>query len=103
VTREERTRGHVLVTMLSLRLVQALERAWEGENMTVAEGLEPLSQLCVTEVIVNGRVADWTIPEPRADVKRLLEKAGVKLAERLAPDGRRVHTKTRLRRKRVSR
>jgi len=92
-----------LVTMLSLRLVQALERAWEGEHMTVAEGLERLSQLCVVEVIVNGKVADWTIPEPRADVQRLLEKAGVKLPQRLAPDGRRVHTQTRLRRKRVSR
>jgi len=102
VTREERTRGHVLVTKLSLRLVQALERAWESENMTVAEGLERLSQLCVMEVIVNGKMADWTIPEPRADVKRLLEKAGVKLPKRLAPDGRRVHTKTRLRRNRVS-
>jgi len=92
-----------LVTMLSLRLIQALERAWEGGHITGAEGLERVSQLCVMEVIANGKLADWTIPEPRADVQRLLEKAGVKLLQRLAPDGRRVHTKTRLRRKRVSR
>jgi len=93
----------LLVTRLTLRLVQALERAREGEHLTVVEGLAWLSQLCVREVIVNGKMADWTIPEPRADVKRLLEKAGVKLPKRLASDGRRVHTKTRLRRKRVSR
>jgi len=93
----------LLVTRLTVRLVQAQERAWEGKQMTGAEGLERLIQLCVREVMVNGKMADWTIPEPCADVQRLLEKAGVKLPRRLTPDGRRVHTKTWLRRNRVRR
>jgi len=93
----------MLVTMVSLQLVQAWERVWEGEHGIVAEGRERVRQLCVIEVIVNGNAADGTIPEPRVDVQWLLEKAGVKLPQRLAPDGRRVHTKTWLWRKRVSR
>jgi len=35
----------MLVTMVSLQLVQAWERVWEGEHVIVAEGLERLSQL----------------------------------------------------------
>jgi len=59
----------------------------------VEEGLDQLSSLCVTEVMVNGTVRDQLVPEGRAQVKRLLELAQVDLPKKLRYTGRIVPTK----------
>jgi len=96
VQTERSTRGHALVVMLAHRLIKELERRWAGEDLTVGEGIRQLSSLCVTEVLVGGQVKDQLVPEPRAQLKRLLALAGVSLPKRVRPRGVKVSTKKKL-------
>jgi len=103
VRRENSTRAHVLVVMLAHRLIRELQHAWAGENLTVAEGLKQLSSLCVTEVLVNGTVKDQLLPEPRAQIKKLLELLKIELPKKLHYTGRIVPTKKHLKQSRITR
>ena len=100
---ESSTRGHALVVMLALRLIQALQKAWSGENLTVEEGLKELSSLCVTEVLAGGKLTDQLIPEPRDQIKKLLALAQVELPKKLRYSGRIVSTKKNLTQSRPTR
>jgi hypothetical protein len=71
--------------------------------VTVEEGLKQLSSLCVTEVIVNGAVKDQLLPEPRAQVKKLIELAQVALPKKVHYTGRIVPTKKNLKKSRTTR
>ena len=93
---ESSTRGHALIVMLAHRLIQELQHCWAGENLTVQEGIKQLSSLCVTEVIVNGTVKDQLVPEPRTQVKKLIELAKVQMPKKLRYTGRIVPTKKNL-------
>ena len=98
---ESSTRGHALVVMLAHRLIQQLQHCWAGENLTVQEGINQLSSLCVTEILVNGAVKDQLVPQPRAQVKKLLELAKVELPKKLRYTGRIVSTKQELKNSRT--
>jgi len=100
---ESSTRGHALVVMLAHRLIQELQSCWAGENLTVEEGIKQLSTLCVTEVIVNGTVKDQLLPEPRAQVQKLIELAKVDMPKKLRYTGRIVPTKKNLTKSRSTR
>ena len=91
-----RTRGHALVVMLAYLIVQELAERWAGIDATVQEGLDELSTLCATEMLVNGRPRCNCIPQPRASVRQLLAAAGVRLPEALACKGVRVATRKKL-------
>ena len=90
---ETSTRGHAVVVMLAHRLIQELQTAWGAENLTVEEGINQLSSLCVTEVVVSGKVKDQLIPEGRPHVKKLLDLAKVELPKKLRYTGRVVSTR----------
>jgi hypothetical protein len=100
---ESSTRGHALVVMLAHRLIQELQHGWAGENPTVEEGLKQLGSLCVTEVMVHGTVKDQLLPEPRAQVKKLMELAKVEMPKKLHDTGRIVPTKKNLTQSRTTR
>ena len=100
---ESSTRGHALVVMLAHRLIQELQQCWAGENLTVEEGIKQLSTLCVTEVIVKGTVKDQLLPEPRTQVKKLIELAKVNMPKKLHYTGRIVPTKKNLKQSRITR
>ena len=100
---ESSTRGHALVVMLAHRLIQELQQCWAGENLTVEEGIKQLSTLCVTEVIVKGAVKDQLLPEPRTQVKKLIELAKVDMPKKLHYTGRIVPTKKNLKQSRTTR
>jgi transposase len=100
---ESSTRGHALVVMLAHRLIQALQKAWSGVNLTVEEGLKELSSLCVTEVLAGGKLTDQLIPEPRDQIKKLLALAQVELPKKLRYSGRIVSTKKNLTQSRPTR
>ena len=91
-----RTRGHAFVVMLSYRIVQELSERWGQLDLTVAEGLDKLSQLCATEMLIRGKASCNKIPEPRADVRELLRAAKVRLPEALPCSGIRVATRKKL-------
>jgi hypothetical protein len=100
---EASTRGHAFVVMLAHRLIQELQQAWAGENLTVGEGIQELASLCVTEVVINGQVKAQLVPEGRPQVKRLLELAQVELPKKLRCTGSLVSTKKHLKKTRTRR
>jgi len=91
-----RTRGHAFVVMLSYRIVQELSERWGQLDLTVEEGLDQLSQLCATEMLIRGKTSCNKIPEPRPDVRELLRTAKVRLPEALPCSGIRVATRKKL-------
>src|SRR4051794_8582853 len=103
VRREVSTRGHALVVMLAYRLVRELAQRWREVDLTVAEGLQKLSSLCAIEVVVGGQHACLRIPEPSADVARLIELAEVRLPRLFRSGGVKVATKKKLPENRTSR
>ena len=96
VRREVSTRGHALVVMLAYRLVRELAQRWREVDLTVAEGLQKLSNLCAIEVVVGGQNACLRLPEPSADVARLIELARVRLPKMFRSGGVKVATKKKL-------
>ena len=96
VRREASTRGHALVVMLAYRLVRELAQRWRELDLTVAEGLQKLSNLCAIEVVVGGQNACLRLPEPSADVARLIELARVSLPKTFRSGGVKVATKKKL-------
>jgi hypothetical protein len=102
VRREVSTRGHALVVMLAYRLVRELAQRWRELDLTVAEGLQKLSSLCAIEVVVGGRNACLQLPEPSAEVARLIELARVGLPKMFRSGGVKVATKKKLPEHRIS-
>jgi len=93
---ESRTRGHAFVVMLAYRIVNELAKRWAGIDLTVQEGISELSQLCATEMHVNGEPQCNKIPEPRESIANLLSAAKVKLPEVLPCKGTKVATRKKL-------
>jgi hypothetical protein len=91
-----RTRGHAVVVLLAYRVVQELAGRWRQIDATVQEGLDELTTLCATELLVDGRPRCNCIPQPRASVRQLLDAAGVRLPEALPCKGVRVATRRKL-------
>ena len=91
-----RTRGHVFVVMLAYRIVQELADRWNQINLTVEEGVEELTTLCATEVLVGGEPRCNKIPQPRPSVEQLLKAASVCLPEVLPCKGIRVASRKKL-------
>lgn len=91
-----RTRGHAFVVMLSYRVVQELSERWGQLDLTVQEGLDKLSQLCATEMLIRGKASCNKIPEPRPDVRELLRAAKVRLPGALPCSGINVATRKKL-------
>jgi hypothetical protein len=96
VRKEKRTRGHALVVMLAYRIVQDLADRWGGLDLTVEEGLGKLDTFCAMEASLDGSHWVHCIPEPRADLRELLDLAGVSLPEVLPNRRIRVSTRRKL-------
>ena len=90
------TRAHAFVVMIAYRIVKELSLRWQNMNVTVQEGINELTTLCASEVLINGAVKINDIPEPRKSVKRLLDAAKVRLPKFLPCSGINVTTKKKL-------
>jgi transposase len=53
VRREDSTRGHAYIVMISNMLIKYLRECWKNLNITVEEGLKALSELSLLEVKLN--------------------------------------------------
>lgn len=93
---ENRTRGHAVVVMLAYLMVQELRRRWRHIDLTVTEGLDRLASLCLIEVQIGGRPSYHQVPEPRDDVRQLLEAAKITVPTALPLQPARVATKKKL-------
>jgi len=95
---EESTRGHVFIVMLAYMITRELDKLWNTLYFTVAEGLQSLSTLCLTEISVNGKTFQQ-VPEPRQHNKKLLETAGIRLPSILPKNSARVVTRVKRRKR----
>jgi transposase len=96
VRRERRTRGHAVVVMLAYCIVQELAKRWRDIDLTVEEGIQELTTLCATEMLVKGNPCCNKVPIPRPSVQRLLDKAKVRLPAALPCRGIHVATRKKL-------
>jgi len=80
VRKANRTRAHVFTIMLAYLIAYHLRRLWQDVEVTIEEGIEELSSLCATEVII-GDVHVQTVPAPRERGALLLKAANVTLPD----------------------
>ncbi len=100
---ERNTRGHALVVMLAYLIALYLRHAWADLDLTVQEGLDQLTTLCATQILVKGEVRCNQIPIPRDLSQKLLKAADIHLPEALPHLGARVVTRRKLTERRVRR
>jgi len=96
VRKENRTRGHAFVVMMAYWIVKELSARWQSFNITVEDGIDELSSLCVEEIQIKGGAQYNQIPQPRESVRQLLDAARVKLPDTLPSKGIIVTTKKKL-------
>ncbi len=99
---QSRTRGHAFVVMLAYRIAQELAKRWHKLDSTVQEGIDQLSSLCATDVIINNHSRCSLIPKPRHQVQKLLKAAKIKLPESISCKNIPVLTKKKLQKSRKS-
>ena len=99
---EERTRAHAFVVMLAYQIIRYLASCWSAFDVTVAEGLQALTTLCLVEVAPPNAPSYHCIPTPRASVAQLLHSADIKLPKAFSLSGTRVSTKKKLPSERLS-
>ncbi len=96
VRKESRTRGHAFVVMLAYLIVRELTQCWQKLDVTVEEGIQQLSSLCMDEVTIKNETTIHQIPEPRKALAQLLQAADVELPRVLPYSGTRVYTRKKL-------
>src|SRR6266567_5227028 len=97
----ERTRAHAFVVMLAYQIIQYLASCWSTFDLTVEEGLQALTTLCLVEVSPKNAPSYHCIPTPRASIAHLLHSADIKLPKVFALSGTRVSTKKKLQSERL--
>jgi hypothetical protein len=98
---ERNTRGHALVVMLAYLITRYLRQAWADMDLTVEEGLDQLTTLCATQILVKKEVRCNQIPVPRALSQKLLKAADIHLPPALPYLGAKVVTRKKLTQRRV--
>ena len=98
---ERNTRGHALVVMLAYLIVRYLRQAWADLDLTVQEGLDQLTTLCATQMLVRDEVRCNQVPIPRDLSQKLLNAADIHLPEALPHLGAHVVTRKKLTERRV--
>jgi Transposase DDE domain len=99
---EERTRAHAFVVMLAYQIIRYLASCWSAFDVTVAEGLQALTTLCLVEVAPLNAPSYHCIPTPRDAIARLLHSADITLPKAFSLSGTRVSTKKKLQSERLS-
>jgi transposase len=100
---ERNTRGHALVVMLAYLIARHLRQAWADLDLTVQEGLDQLTTLCATQILVQGEARCNQIPIPRDLSQKLLRAADIHLPQALPHLGAHVVTRRKLTERRVKR
>ena len=98
---EARTRAHAFVVMLAYQIIQYLTSCWSNFDLTVEEGLQALTTLCLVEVTPKNAASYHCIPTPRDTIAQLLHNADIKLPQAFSLSGTRVSTKKKLQAERL--
>jgi hypothetical protein len=81
--------------MLAYLIAYQLRRIWQEVEVTIEEGVEELSSLCATEVLI-GDVSIQTVPAPRQLGELLLKRANVTLPNAIPCKRVKVFTRKKL-------
>jgi hypothetical protein len=100
--REARTRAHAFVVMLAYQIIQYLAACWNALDVTVEEGLQALTTLCLVEVSSTHAPSYHCIPTPRDALAALLHHADITLPKAFSLSGTRVSTKKKLQSERLA-
>jgi transposase len=95
VRKANRTRAHVFTIMLAYLMAYHLRRLWQEIEVTIEEGIDELSSLCATEVLL-GDVSIHTVPTPRELGELLLKAADVTLPDAIPCRKEKVFTRKKL-------
>jgi transposase len=95
VRKANRTRAHVFTIMLAYLIAYHLRRLWQEIEVTIEEGIDELSSLCATEVLI-GDVSVHTVPTPRELGELLLKAADVTLPDAIPCRKEKVFTRKKL-------
>lgn len=95
VRKANRTRAHVFTIMLAYLIAYQLRRLWQKIEVTIDEGIDELSSLCATEVLI-GDVSIQTVPAPRKLGELLLKRANVTLPDAIPCRKVKVFTRKKL-------
>ncbi|RLC30271.1 hypothetical protein DRH13_04590 [Candidatus Woesebacteria bacterium] len=95
VRKEERTRGHVFVVMLSYIIVHELQKLWAEMDLTVQEAINELSTITCNEIRLGG-TSFHQIPQPRDLGATLIRLANVSLPNALPCRNIKVATRKKL-------
>ena len=76
--------------------IRALATLWRDLDLTVQEGLDQLSTLCLNEILLPDRAVSYQLPTPREGVRQLLDAAAVRLPTKIVAQASRVATKAKL-------
>jgi hypothetical protein len=98
---ERNTRGHALVVMLAYLIARYLRQAWADLDLTVHEGLDQLTTLSATQILVKGQIRCNQIPTPRELSQKLLRAADIHLPKALPHLEAHVVTRKKLTERRV--
>jgi hypothetical protein len=98
---EERTRAHAWVVMLAYQSMRYLASCWSAFDVTVEEGLQALTTLCLVEGAPHNAPSYHCIPTPRDAIARLLHSADITLPKAFALSGVRVSTTKKLQSERL--
>ena len=99
VRKEESTRGHALIAMLSYMIIKYLKEVWKSENIKVEEGIRLLNSLSLLELSWNEEIKYYEVPEPNDQMQKLLNLAGVKLPDTVPYKKVNVYNRVKLSRK----
>lgn len=95
VRKANRTRAHVFAIMLAYLIAYHLRRLWKEIEVTIEEGIDELSSLCATEVLI-GDVSIQTVPAPRELGELLIKAADVTLPDAIPSRKVKVFTRKKL-------
>jgi transposase len=95
VRKANRTRAHVFTIMLAYLIAYQLRRLWQEIEVTIDEGIDELSSLCATEVLI-GDISIQTVPAPRELGELLLKRANVTLPDAIPSRKVKVFTRKKL-------
>ena len=99
VRKASRTRGHMVVVMLSYMINHHIKSYWNEMDCTIKEGIEELSTINAN-VITIGTKEIAMVPKPRKRAAQLLKALLVTLPQSLLHLGVKVATKRKLRERR---
>lgn len=75
--KENRTRGHVFISMLSFIVVQELDKRWKNLEYSVKEGIKILDNYSFIDLYAKEKYLFSRLPDPSEEIEKLIDAANI--------------------------